>query len=216
VFATETGPCYRCLYPDPPSPGLVPSCAEGGVLGVLPGIVGTIQATEALKLLLGIGDPLVGRLLLIDALGSRFRTVQLARDPACPACGTREIRELIDYDAFCGEARPTSTEDPSEVTPSELAQRVARGDALDIIDVRERHEWQIARIPGANLIPLGTLHQALSSLDPRREIVVYCHHGIRSAQAAEQLRAAGFTRVWNLAGGIDRWTDDVDPSVPRY
>jgi adenylyltransferase/sulfurtransferase len=187
VFATETGPCYRCLYPDPPPPGLV-----------------------------GIGDPLVGRLLLIDALGSRFRTVQLARDPACPACGTREIRELIDYDAFCGGARPTGTEDPSEVTPSELAQRVARGDALDIIDVREHYEWQIARIPGAHLIPLGTLHQALSSLDPRREIVVYCHHGIRSAHAAEQLRAAGFTRVWNLAGGIDRWTDDVDASVPRY
>jgi adenylyltransferase/sulfurtransferase len=216
VFATETGPCYRCLYPHPPPPGLVPSCAEGGVLGVLPGIVGTIQATEALKLLLGIGDPLVGRLLLIDALGSRFRTVQLERDPACPACGTREIRELIDYDAFCGGARPTGTEDPSEVTPSELAQRVARGDALDIIDVREHYEWQIARIPGAHLIPLGTLHQALSSLDPRREIVVYCHHGIRSAHAAEQLRTAGFTRVWNLAGGIDRWTDDVDASVPRY
>lgn len=216
VFATETGPCYRCLYPDPPPPGLVPSCAEGGVLGVLPGIVGTIQATEALKLLLGIGDPLAGRLLLIEALGSRFRTVQLPRDPACPACGTREIRELIDYDAFCGGARPTGTEDLSEVTPSELAQRVARGDALDIIDVREHYEWQIARIPGARLIPLGTLHQALSSLDPRREIVVYCHHGIRSAHAAEQLRAAGFMRVWNLAGGIDRWAHDVDASVPRY
>ncbi len=216
VFATETGPCYRCLYPEPPPPGLVPSCVEGGVLGVLPGIVGTIQATEALKLLLGIGDPLVGRLLLIDALGSRFRTVQLDRDPACPACGTREIRELIDYDAFCGAAAPGNAGVASDVTPIELARRLARGEVPDIIDVREPYEWQIARIPGARLIPLGTLNQALSSLDPSRDILVYCHHGIRSAHAAEQLRAAGFTRVSNLAGGIERWSQDVDPSVPRY
>ena len=215
VFATEGGPCYRCLYPDPPPPGLVPSCAEGGVFGVLPGIVGTIQATEALKLLLGIGDPLVGRLLLIDALGSRFRTVGLERDAACPACGTREIRELIDYDAFCGVGS-AAAESPSEMTPSDLAQRVARGEALDIVDVREPYEWQICRIPGARLIPLGTLDQAVASLDPHRDIVLYCHHGIRSAHAAEQLRAAGFRRVWNLAGGIDRWSGDVDASVPRY
>ena len=216
VFATESGPCYRCLYPDPPPPGLVPSCAEGGVLGVLPGIVGTIQATEALKLLLGIGDPLVGRLLLIDALGSRFRVVSLERDPTCAACGTREIRELLDYDAFCGSVKSPDADVISEMTPTELAQRLSRGDAPDIIDVREPYEWQIARIPSARLIPLGTLHREASSLDPGREIVVYCHHGIRSAHAAEQLRATGFTRVRNLAGGIARWSEDVDPTVPKY
>src|SRR5688572_27295072 len=217
VFATETGPCYRCLYPDPPPAGLVPSCAEGGVLGVLPGIVGTIQATEALKLLLGIGDPLVGRLLLIDALGAQFRTVGLARDPQCPACGTREIRELIDYDQFCGAVGVAGAPGAApEMTPRELGTRLARGDELDVIDVREPYEWEIARIPGARLIPLGTLPRALSSLDPRREIVLHCHHGIRSARGAELLRGAGFTRVWNLAGGIDRWSGEVDASVPRY
>jgi sulfur-carrier protein adenylyltransferase/sulfurtransferase len=216
VFATEVGPCYRCLYPTPPPPGLVPSCAEGGVLGVLPGIVGTIQAAEALKLLLGIGDPLVGRLLLIDALGSRFRTVQLERDSSCPACGTRQIRELIDYDAFCGVAEGGSADAAADMTPTDLSQRLAGGHVPEIIDVREPYEWEIARIPRARLIPLGTLPQALSSLDPARETVVYCHHGIRSAHAAEQLRAAGFTRVFNLAGGIDRWSGEVDASVPRY
>jgi sulfur-carrier protein adenylyltransferase/sulfurtransferase len=216
VFATESGPCYRCLYPAPPRPGLVPSCAEGGVLGVLPGIVGTIQATEALKLLLGIGELIIGRLLLIDALGSRFRTVQLERDRTCPACGTREIRELIDYDQFCGPAPADSAVDAAEITPRELAQRLARGDAPDIIDVREPYEWEIARIPGARLIPLGTLPQAVSSLDASRDIVVYCHHGIRSAHGVELLRAAGFTRVSNLAGGMERWSDEVDPSVPKY
>jgi adenylyltransferase/sulfurtransferase len=217
VFATDVGPCYRCLYPEPPPPGLVPSCAEGGVLGVLPGIVGTIQATEALKLLLGIGEPLVGRLLLIDALSARFRTVGLAKDPDCPACGTREIRALIDYDEFCGTAATGAPGAGSlEMTPSELADRLARGDELDVIDVREPHEWEIARIPGARLIPLGALPNAMSSLDPRREIVLHCHHGIRSARAAELLRSAGFTRVWNLAGGIERWSDEVDASVARY
>ncbi|HEU5184032.1 MAG TPA: molybdopterin-synthase adenylyltransferase MoeB [Gemmatimonadaceae bacterium] len=217
VFATTDGPCYRCLYPEPPPPGLVPSCAEGGVLGVLPGIVGTIQATETLKLLLGIGETLVGRLLLIDALGARFRTVQLERDPACPACGTREIRELIDYDAFCG-GPPSTTGDGAvrEITPRELARRLANGDAIDLIDVREPYEWAIARIAGARLIPLATFPQAIASLDRERDIVVHCHHGIRSANAAEQLREAGFTRVWNLAGGIARWSDEVDPAVPRY
>jgi molybdopterin/thiamine biosynthesis adenylyltransferase/rhodanese-related sulfurtransferase len=215
VFATEGGPCYRCLYPEPPPPGLVPSCAEGGVFGVLPGIVGTIQATEALKLLLGIGDALIGRLLLIDALGSRFRTVRLERDPACPACGTREIRELIDYDEFCGTGAIPDAAVP-EITPGELARRLARGDTFDVIDVREPYEWEIARIPGARLIPLGSLAHALSSLDAGRDIVLHCHHGIRSARAVQQLHAAGFTRVWNLAGGIARWSDEVDASVPRY
>ena len=217
VFATTDGPCYRCLYPEPPPPGLVPSCAEGGVLGVLPGIVGTIQATETLKLLLGIGEPLVGRLLLIDALGARFRTVRLERDPQCPACGTREIRELIDYDAFCGGSPSTGGNGAvPEITPRELARRVANGDDIDLIDVREPYEWAIARITGARLIPLATFPQAIASLDRERDIVVHCHHGIRSANAAGQLRAAGFTRVWNLAGGIARWSDEVDPSVPRY
>jgi adenylyltransferase/sulfurtransferase len=214
VFATDTGPCYRCLYPEPPPPGLVPSCAEGGVLGVLPGIVGTIQATEALKLLLGVGEPLIGRLLLIDALATQFRTVRLERDPACPACGTREIQELIDYDQFCGSSPATAV--AQEMTPLELSQRLAKHDAIDVIDVREPHEWQIARLPGARLIPLGTLSQAIESIDRDRDIVVHCHHGIRSAHAAAMLRTAGFTRVWNLTGGIDRWSDEVDPRVPKY
>ncbi len=217
VFATADGPCYRCLYPAPPPPGLVPSCAEGGVLGVLPGIVGTIQATETLKLVLGIGEPLVGRLLLIDALGARFRTVQLERDPQCPACGTRHIRELIDYDAFCsGSPSSGANNGIREIAPRELARRLANGDDIDLIDVREPYEWAIARIAGARLIPLATFPPAIGSLDRERDIVVHCHHGIRSANAAEQLRAAGFTRVWNLAGGIARWSDEVDPSVPRY
>jgi adenylyltransferase/sulfurtransferase len=211
VFASPDGPCYRCLYPEPPPPGLVPSCAEGGVLGVLPGIVGTIQATETLKLVLGIGEPLIGRLLLIDALGARFRTMRLERDPACPACGTREITELIDYDAFCG-AGPSG----GEMTPAELAARMARGDPIDLVDVREPYEWDIARIPGARLVPLGTVAQVLGTFDRNRDIVVYCHKGIRSARAAEQLRAAGFNRVWNLAGGIARWSEEVDGTVPRY
>ena len=215
VFATRQGPCYRCLYPEPPPPGAVPSCAEGGVLGVLPGIVGTIQATEALKLLLGVGDPLVGRLLLIDTLASRFRTVTLERDPRCPACGTREIRELIDYDAFCAGV-PTSVAAPGELSARALAERLSAGETLDVIDVREPYEWEIARIPGARLIPLGALGQAIPALDRTREIVVYCHHGIRSARAAELLGAAGFQRVWNLAGGIERWSNDVDPRVPKY
>ena len=216
VFATARGPCYRCLYPEPPPPGAVPSCAEGGVLGVLPGIVGTIQATEALKLVLGIGEPLIGRLLLIDALGSRFRTVTLDRDPSCPACGTREIRELIDYDAFCGAGAAAADSGAPEMTPRELTDRLARGEAIDVIDVREPYEWDIARIPGARLIPLGSLAQAVPSLDRARDIVVHCHHGIRSAQAAALLRAAGLPRVWNLAGGIERWSDEVDPRVRKY
>jgi molybdopterin/thiamine biosynthesis adenylyltransferase/rhodanese-related sulfurtransferase len=219
VFATENGPCYRCLFPEPPPPGLVPSCAEGGVLGVLPGLVGTIQATETIKLILGIGEPLVGRLLLIDALATRFRTVRLRRDPACPASGTREIRELIDYEEFCGvrtaEAEQLADAVP-EITPTELADRLRRGDDFDLIDVREPHEWEIARISGAQLIPLAALADALITLDGSRDIVVHCKGGVRSAKAVRQLRAAGFTRIWSLAGGITRWSEDVDPSTPRY
>jgi molybdopterin/thiamine biosynthesis adenylyltransferase/rhodanese-related sulfurtransferase len=217
VFATEDGPCYRCLYPEPPPPGLVPSCAEGGVLGVLPGLVGTIQATETIKLLLGIGEPLIGRLLTIDTLTMQFRTLKLRKDPTCPACGTHEIRGLIDYDQFCGvgaAAEPFNESD--DITPTELAARIKRGDDFDLIDVREPHEWSIARIPGARLIPLGTVGEAIGTLNPAREIVVHCKMGGRSAKAAKQLRDAGFTRVRNLAGGITRWSDDVDPKVPKY
>jgi adenylyltransferase/sulfurtransferase len=218
VFATEDGPCYRCLYPEPPPPGLVPSCAEGGVLGVLPGLVGTIQATEGIKLLLGIGEPLIGRLLLIDALSMQFRTMRLRKNPDCPACGTHEIRELIDYDQFCGIGGDP-LQDPHgipEITPAELAAKQQRRDDFDLIDVREPHEWAIAKIPGARLVPLGTFTESLSSFDSARDIVVTCKMGGRSAKAVRQLQAAGFKKVWNLAGGILRWSDDVDPSVPKY
>jgi sulfur-carrier protein adenylyltransferase/sulfurtransferase len=219
VFAVEEGPCYRCLFPEPPPPGMVPSCAEGGVLGVLPGLVGTIQATEGIKLLLGVGEPLVGRLLLIDALTMRFRTVRLRKDPSCPACGTHEITELIDYDQFCGVAPETNVAASNqipEITPAELAERLRRGDDIDVIDVREPHELDIARLENVRLIPLGTLAEALPTLDPSRETVVLCRTGARSGRAVQQLRAAGFRRVYNLAGGIHRWADDVDPSLPKY
>jgi len=219
VFSTKDGPCYRCLFPEPPPPGTVPSCAEGGVLGVLPGLIGTIQATEAIKLILGIGEPLVGRLLLVDALGAQFRTVKVRKNPACPACGTHEITELIDYDEFCGmkpEAGSRKPEDTMpEITPLELAERLRAGD-IDLIDVREPHEWDIAHIPGARLIPLGNLPAAVPSLDRTRDIVVQCRSGARSGRAVRLLQAAGFTRVRNLAGGILRWSDDVDPTVPKY
>ena len=217
VFVTGDAPCYRCLFRDPPPPGLVPSCAEGGVLGVLPGLVGSIQATETLKLLLGIGETLAGRLLLIDALRMHFRTVRLRKDPTCPACGTREIQELIDYDAFCGvAAEPQVGAGLPELTPRELAEKLGRGDDVTVIDVREPHEWAIGRIPGARLVPLGTLTEALPTLDSARDIVVHCKGGARSAAAVRQLQAAGFRRVWNLAGGITRWSDEVDPTVPKY
>lgn len=221
VFATGNAPCYRCLFREPPPPGLVPSCAEGGVLGVLPGIVGTIQTTEALKLILGIGESLAGRLLLIDALRMRFRTLNLRKDPACPACGTHEIKELIDYEEFCG-VRQAAADDAAaqsavpEISPVQLAARIARGDDFDIIDVREPHEWDIARIPGARLIPLATLVNELATLDSARDIVVHCKMGGRSAKAVQQLQASGFRKVWNLAGGITRWSDEVDPSTPKY
>jgi adenylyltransferase/sulfurtransferase len=218
VFAMPDGPCYRCVFPTPPPPGLVPSCAEGGVLGVLPGLVGTIQATETLKLILGAGDSLVGRLLLINALGMRFHTVRIPRDPACPACGTREITSLIDYDEYCGTSTDiysTAEAESVDLTPTELAQRLTEQRDFALIDVREPYEWEIGRIPGARLIPLGTLAAAMSSLDSTREVVVYCRSGVRSADAARQLRAAGF-RALNLTGGILRWSDDVDPTVPKY
>ena len=219
MFATPNGPCYRCLFREPPPPGLVPSCAEAGVLGVLPGLIGTIQATEAIKLILGAGDTLAGRLLLVDALRMHFRTIQLRRDPDCPACGTRELTALIDYDEFCGTPSSrdaTRSDTVRDITPRELSERLRRGDAIALIDVREPYEWRIARIEGARLIPLGRIGMSAPELDRDREIVLYCHHGSRSLAAGEHLVAQGFDRVWNLSGGIDRWSEEVDASVPTY
>lgn len=216
VFATKEGPCYRCLFRQPPPPGLVPSCAEAGVLGVLPGLVGTIQATETIKLILGTGIPLIGRLLLIDALTMQFRTIELRRDPECPACGTREIKELIDYEAFCGVSAKEPGDAISDISPRQLADRIARGDDIQLIDVREKWEWDISRLPGAKLIPLGNLSDAAISLDKNRETVLYCKVGVRSLHAAEELADLGFTRLTNLSGGIIRWSQEVDPTVLRY
>jgi adenylyltransferase/sulfurtransferase len=217
VFCTKDGPCYRCLYPEPPPPGLVPSCAEGGVLGILPGLVGVVQATETVKLVAGIGEPLVGRLLLVDALSMQFRTVRLRKDPRCPACGTREITRLVDYEQFCGiRGGEDETAGVAALTPADLAARLARGDDLDLVDVREPHEWDICRIEGARLAPLSTFADALRTLDSARDVVLYCKSGARSAKAARQLQAAGFRRVWNLAGGILRWSEEIDPRVPKY
>src|SRR5450432_1656497 len=218
VFATKDGPCYRCLYPEPPPPGLVPSCAEGGVLGILPGLVGVIQATEAIKLILGSGDPLIGRLLLIDALGMKFRELKLRKNPDCPACGKNPtVTKLIDYQEFCGirgeeaEAEVTT----SEMQVEDLKQRLDRGDDLYILDVREPHEYQICNI-GGNLIPLGDLPNRVNELDTSKEIVAHCRSGVRSAKAANFLRQAGFKQVHNLAGGILAWADLVDPTMPKY
>ena len=217
LFNVGDAPCYRCLFPEPPAPGTVPSCAEAGVLGVLPGLVGTIQAAEAIKLLAGVGDTLAGRLLLVDMLRMRMQTVQVRRNPACPACGTRQITTLGDYEAFCGIAPPPGTEGASlELTPADLAARLTRGDDLDLVDVRSPFEWAIARLPGARLVPLNTVPDAAGTFHRDRDIVVYCHHGARSAAATQWLREHGFTRVWNLAGGIDRWSLEVDPGVARY
>jgi len=220
VFGTAGGPCYRCLFREPPPPGLVPSCAEAGVLGVLPGLVGTIQATESIKLILGVGETLAGRLLLIDALQMRFRAIRVPRDPACPACGTREIRSLGDYDEYCGPSQdsPPAAQEPGvrELGPADLAERLGRNEAIQLIDVREPYEWRIARIDGARLIPLAGFGAAVADLRRDRDIVVYCHHGTRSRAAAEFLVARGFTRVWNLTGGIDRWSAEVDSAVPTY
>ena len=220
VFALSDGPCYRCLFPEPPPPGLVPSCAEGGVLGVLPGLVGTIQATEAIKLIVGAGEPLKGRLLLIDTLGMQFRTVNVRKDPTCPACGTREIQSLIDYEQFCGvraaDAEPRAVAGFVEMSPRELQGRLSRGEQVQLIDVREQFEWDIARIPGARLVPLATLPDVVATLDRDREVVVYCKGGSRSRAAATHLVDAGFARVTNLTGGILRWREEVDPTLSHY
>jgi adenylyltransferase/sulfurtransferase len=220
VFAAPGGPCYRCIYPEPPPPGLVPSCAEGGVLGVLPGIIGVIQATEAIKLVLGAGQPLVGRLLLYDALSMNFRTLKLRRDAGCPVCGDAPtIRELIDYDAFCGitPAKPAASAPavPS-ISVRELKERFDRNEDVFLVDVREPSEYQICRIPGSKLIPLGQLRARANELDRSQEIVVHCKMGGRSAKAVAQLQELGFGRVRNLTGGILAWIDEIDPSQPKY
>jgi len=219
VFGYPGGPCYRCLYPEPPPPGLVPSCAEGGVLGVLPGIVGSIQAAETLKLIIGKGEPLVGRLLLFDALAMRFRELKLRKNPECPVCGAHPtVTKLIDYAEFCGvrgEETPAPVSTVPEITPRELKARLDRGEDLFILDVREPHEYQICNI-GGYLIPLGDLSRRVSELDSSREIVAHCRSGKRSAEASEFLRQAGFRKVLNLKGGILAWSDEVDPSVPKY
>ncbi len=218
VFWAKEGPCYRCLYPEPPPPGAVPSCAEGGVLGVLPGLLGTIQATETLKLLLGAGSPLVGRLLLVDALGMRFREVRLRKDPGCAVCGPDPtVTRLIDYENFCGVAAPAAGEDsPESITPRELKGRIDAGKPPVLLDVREPRETRIFALPGAVEIPLGALPSEAGRLDPESEIVVYCKTGARSGRAADFLLESGFRRVRNLEGGIDRWIREVDPSAPRY
>ncbi len=220
VFAVKGGPCYRCLYPEPPPPGLVPSCAEGGVLGVLPGVIGIIQATEAIKLILGAGQPLIGRLLLYDALQMRFRELKLRRDVECPVCGDNPtIRELIDYDAFCGvtapSAAPVSTGIP-EVTAEELKAQIDSGKEVFILDVREPNEYQICRIAGSTLIPLGEVATRSAELDRDRDMVVHCKMGGRSAKAVALLQERGFTRVRNLKGGILTWIDKVDPTQSKY
>ncbi|MGB8654706.1 MAG: molybdopterin-synthase adenylyltransferase MoeB [Candidatus Acidiferrales bacterium] len=219
IFGYPDGPCYRCLYPEPPPPGLVPSCAEGGVLGVLPGIVGTIQAAETLKLIIGKGEPLVGRLLLFDALAMRFRELKIRRNPECPVCGNhRTITKLIDYAEFCGirgEEAPAPVTSVPDITPRELKARLDRGDDLFILDVREPHEYQICNI-GGRLIPLGELSRRAAELDSSREIVAHCRSGKRSAEAVEFLRKAGFRKLWNLKGGILAWSEEVDSAMPKY
>jgi sulfur-carrier protein adenylyltransferase/sulfurtransferase len=217
LFDAKEGPCYRCLYAEPPPPGLVPSCAEGGVLGVLPGIIGSIQALEAIKWIIGAGDSLIGRLLLFDALRLRFRELQLRKDPACPVCGEQpSIHELIDYEAFCGIGAEPSYAGP-EISAEELRREMdQKGSNLVLIDVREPHEWEIAHIEGARLIPLGQLPERLGELDGHAEIVTHCHHGARSMKALALLKGAGFARVRSLAGGIDAWAERVEAGMPRY
>jgi len=218
VFYADKGPCYRCLYKEPPPPGLVPSCAEGGVLGVLPGIIGTIQALETIKLILGIGEPLIGKLLLFDALMMKFRELKLRKDPECPVCGENPtVKELIDYEAFCGiTPEQILHQSGLEITPEELKEKLENGEDIILIDVREPVEYEINRIEGSKLIPLSKLPEKVNELDQTREIVLYCKMGGRSARAVQLLRELGFTRVKNLAGGIDAWIEKIDPTMPRY
>ncbi len=215
LFSAREGPCYRCLFAEPPPPGLVPGCAEGGVMGVLPGIIGSMQALEAIKWITGAGETLLGRLLVFDALAMRTREIRLRKDPACPACGaTPTISELIDYEAFCGIS--AAVPDGLELGPLELKRALDQGEPIQLIDVREPYEHEIARIDGARLVPLGALGSRLNELDPGHPVVAYCHHGARSLQAVEMLRAAGFAGSRSLAGGIDAWAREVSPGMPRY
>ncbi|MCM3879139.1 MAG: molybdopterin-synthase adenylyltransferase MoeB [Vicinamibacterales bacterium] len=223
VFATKNGPCYRCLYPEPPPPGLVPSCAEGGVLGVLPGVIGTIQATEAVKLIMGIGEPLIGRFLIYDALRMKFRELKLKKDPDCPVCGTHPtVTELIDYEQFCGvapvsePAMSAQESNETEIDVRELKRKMDAKEDFYLLDVREPNEFKIGRIPGSTLIPLGEIPQRYQEIPKDKEIVVQCKMGGRSAKAAAFLRQQGFKSVKNLKGGILDWSDKIDPSVPKY
>jgi molybdopterin/thiamine biosynthesis adenylyltransferase/rhodanese-related sulfurtransferase len=222
VFAPHLGgPCYRCMFPEPPPPGMVPSCAEGGVLGVLPGMIGVMQAIEAVKLIVGIGEPLIGRLLHFDALKMKFREFKLRRDPKCPVCSEHPtITELIDYDQFCGVPQAAAAEAAEEAVPEisvvELQTKLAAREDFLLLDVREPYEYEIARIPGAKLIPLGELPSRMSELDSAQEIALHCKTGRRSAQALRALREAGFSKLTNVRGGIEAWANEVDPSVPKY
>ena len=221
VFATEAGPCYRCLYPEPPPPGLVPSCAEGGVLGILPGLVGVIQATETIKLILGKGDSLVGRLLLVDALNMRFRELKLRKNPECPVCGQNPtVTQLIDYQQFCGILPETKEEKTlkngiPQITVKELKRRLDAGEDVQLIDVREPYEYQIAQI-GGKLIPQNDIPKRLAEIDRDREVIVHCRSGARSQRIAEFLQQSGYPKVANLAGGILAWSDEIDPRVQKY
>ncbi len=221
VFKPKTGPCYRCLYPEPPPPGMVPSCAEGGVLGILPGVIGVIQATEAVKLIVGKGEPLIGRLLLYNALDMTFRTVKLRRDKNCPVCGDRPtVTKLIDYEAFCGLRRGEgqAVSNLPEITVYELKAKMDKKDDFLLLDVREPHEYQTAKIPGSKLIPLGELEKRLKELEPykEKEVIAHCKSGGRSAKAVELLMRSGFKKVWNVVGGIGEWSNKIDPNVPKY
>ena len=224
IFATEGGPCYRCLYPEPPPPGLVPSCAEGGVLGILPGTIGLIQATETVKLILGVGQPLIGRLLLYDALGMKFRELKLRKNPECPICGDhRTITKLIDYHQFCGVPSPNQPAPVEEKNVSEgeidvvqLKAKLDSGEKFTLLDVREPNEYAICSIPGAKLVPLSEFAQHLGEFDKDEQLILHCRSGVRSGKACGILRQAGFTNVTNVAGGILAWSDRVDPSVPKY
>jgi sulfur-carrier protein adenylyltransferase/sulfurtransferase len=220
VFATEDGPCYRCLYPEPPPPGLVPSCAEGGVLGILPGLVGVIQATEVIKLILGKGEPLIGRLLLVDSLNMKFRELKLRKNPDCPVCGKNPtVTKLIDYQQFCGitpEPKAAAVQNGiPQISPKDLKQKLDAKEDIFVLDVREPHEYQIANL-GVKLIPLGDLPARVGELDKNAEIVVHCKSGGRSQKAAEFLAQNGFKNVQNLAGGITAWSNDIDPTIAKY
>ena len=223
VFATADGPCYRCMFPEPPPPGLVPSCAEGGVLGILPGVVGTLQATEAIKLILGIGESLVGRFLLFDALKMRFRELKVRKDPDCPVCGANPtVTQLIDYDQFCGVtpvapvAVRAAAEHDDEATVEELKTRIDADESFLLLDVREPQEFEICRIPGSVLIPLGDLPARLGELSEGDNLIVHCKSGVRSGKAVKLLREAGYSKARNLKGGILAWITRIDPTLPKY